>query len=60
MPTLASLDKLCTAFGITLSQLFAEDEAAVELTPSQQELLNRWSRLSEEQQNVIFDLLEQM
>ena len=27
VPTISSLEKICTAFGITLSQLFAEEDA---------------------------------
>ena len=34
MPSLSSLEKICSAFGITMSQLFAENEA-VSLTDSQ-------------------------
>lgn len=60
IPTLPSLEKICMAFGITLSQLFAEDDDPVTLTASQKELLMRWSRLDEKQQAVLFDLLKLM
>lgn len=60
VPTVPSLEKICTAFGITLSQLFAEGETPVSLTASQAELLNRWARLDEKQQSVIFELLDIM
>lgn len=60
VPTLPSLEKICAAFGITLSQLFAEGEAAVSLTDSQRKLLERWSRLSAEQQAVVFALIDKM
>lgn len=59
-PTLPSLEKICTAFGITLSQLFAENESTVSLTESQQRLLERWSRLDEDQQNIILTLIDKM
>ena len=52
--------KICTAFGITLSQLFAEEDAPVSLTEAQKKLLERWSRLSEEQQAVVFALIDKM
>ena len=35
IPTVPSLEKICHAFGITLSQLFAEGESPVSLTESQ-------------------------
>ena len=60
VPTIPSLEKICTAFGITLSQLFAEGDVPVSLTESQRKLLNRWGRLSEEQQSVVFALIDMM
>lgn len=58
VPTIPSLEKICVAFGITLSQLFVEDGEAVTLTASQRKLLDGWTRLNEEQQTVIFQLIE--
>mgnify|MGYP003316047100 CR=1 FL=1 len=60
MPTVSSLEKICTAFGITMSQLFAEGDSPVTLTESQKKLLDVWSKLSEDRQSVIFALLEKM
>ncbi len=60
MPTILSLEKICSAFGITLSQLFAEGDTPVSLTESQKKLLKGWSRLTEEQQAVVLALIEKM
>lgn len=60
VPTVPSLEKICNAFGITLSQLFAEGETPVALTESQRKLLESWSRLNAEQQAVVFALIEKM
>ncbi|WP_074782983.1 helix-turn-helix domain-containing protein [Sharpea azabuensis] len=60
VPTIPSLEKKCVAFSITLSQLFAEGDTTVSLTESQKKLLNRWARLSEEQQAVAFALIDKM
>lgn len=60
IPTIPSLEKICSAFGITLSQLFSEENDTVSLTDSQKKLLERWSRLTEEQQDVIFALIDKM
>ena len=60
IPTVPSLEKICIAFGITLSQLFAEEENAVSLTASQMKLLESWSRLTEEQQAAVFTLIDKM
>lgn len=60
MPTIPSLEKICEAFGITMSQLFASEDDAVVLTKSQKELLERWSRLDDERQSLIFQLIDKM
>lgn len=60
VPTIVSLEKICKAFGITLSQLFAEGNSPVSLTDSQRQLLKRWSRLTEEQQAVVFAVIDKM
>ena len=60
MPPMTSLKKVCKAFGITLSQLFAEGKDPVTLTDSQQALLERWSRLKPEQQDAIIKLIDSM
>ena len=60
VPTVPSLEKICAAFGITLSQLFAEGDSPVSLTEPQRKLLKRWARLSEEQQSAIFALIDKM
>ena len=59
MPTVASLEKICSAFGITLSQLFAQDDA-VSLTASQRRLLEAWAKLNKEQQDAVFTLIDKM
>ena len=60
VPTVPSLEKICDAFGITLSQLFAGDDTPITLTAKQKEILQRWDRLNEEQQEVIFQLIDKM
>ena len=60
MPSIPSLEKICDAFGITMSQLFADGDTPVTLTPSQKKLLERWSRLSDEQQAIVFQLIDKM
>ena len=60
MPTIPSLQKICNAFGITISQLFAREDELVALTPAQRKLLETWSRLDEEQQAAVFQLIEKM
>ena len=58
IPTIPSLYKICSAFGITLSQLFAENSSAYDLSPDQQRLLTCWAQLTREQQQTLITFLE--
>lgn len=59
-PTVASLQKICAAFGITMSQLFATGGDPVILTENQVQLLRKFSALTPQQQNAVFTLIDQM
>lgn len=60
VPKIPSLEKICAAFDITLSQLFSNGKEPVLLTESQQRLLNYWAGLNKEQQELVFALIENM
>ncbi len=60
IPTIPSLEKICSAFGITLSQLFSEENDTVTLTASQKKLLDAWAKLSEDKQTAVLALIEKM
>jgi len=60
VPTIPSLEKICFAFGITLSQLFSEGDDPVSLTPDQRELLLRWNKLDAGQREVVLALIDKM
>ena len=57
VPSIATLENICNAFGISLSQFFAEDSP-----PSQpeHELLRLWRRISEEQREAILHTMKTM
>ena len=59
-PSISSLEKICMAFGITLSQFFANDNSLMELTNDQREILEEWNMLTAEQKQIIFNLLKTM
>ena len=48
-PSIPSLERVCNAFGISLSQFFATDEEGFSLTDTQKELLYEAGRLTEQQ-----------
>ena len=59
-PSFASLEKICDAFGVTLSQFFAQDDICVALTPAQREMLDKWNCLTSVQQAALAALMDTM
>lgn len=59
-PSIQSLEKICTVFGISLSQLFAQEGETVDLTGEQCQLLERWAGLHREQREALLKLIETM
>ena len=58
LPTIKSLDKICSGCGITLSKFFAENGDAISITPKQREMLDNWSSLTEIQQELFLKLFK--
>ena len=56
LPTLPTLEKLCSAFGISLAEFFGEYKAQV-LTKEQNLLLEEWAKLTTEQKKNLLPLL---
>ncbi len=56
IPSVQSLEKICSAFNITLSQFFSETNL-IELSESQSQLIHEFNRLNQNQQKAILDLL---
>lgn len=59
VPTVQTLESICTAFGITLAQFFAEGDF-YELTPEQKQMFDKWVMLTPEQKDLLYALIEQM
>ena len=57
-PTIETLEKVCKGLGITLSQFFAENDDMICPTAQQRELLDNWSALSKEQQDLFMKLFK--
>lgn len=57
-PSIPSLDKLCNAFGISLSQFFSTDKENFSLTDLQRELLVESNRLTVKQQNALIKFIQ--
>ncbi|WP_207717370.1 helix-turn-helix domain-containing protein [Anaerosporobacter faecicola] len=56
-PSISTLEDICKAFGITLSQFFANEGELVYLTKEQSEILEKWSTLSPDQKSALMKLL---
>lgn len=64
MPTLPTLEKLCDAFNISVSEFFSVVESAerepIVLTHEQAIMLEKWSALRPEQRDLIVQLIDTM
>ncbi|MCR5736127.1 MAG: helix-turn-helix transcriptional regulator [Eubacterium sp.] len=61
LPSIPSLNKICDAFGITLSQFFLEDnDTTVSLSKKELHLLNIFSKLSKEQSDALIQFLDNL
>lgn len=57
LPSIPTLEIMCSAFGITLSQFFSNNDDTSSLSDEQKELLNKWVKLSSGQRNAILKLI---
>lgn len=57
IPSIASLNSICEAFNITLSQFFYTNETYLELSPLQKELIISSQRLNDEQLQKLINFL---
>lgn len=59
VPSIATLETICSGFGITMSQFFAEGDM-VEITPELKELFENWVNLTPEQKKAANQMLNAM
>ena len=60
LPSVPSLDKICSAFGISLSQLFSEDDDHYDLTEEQKKMLACLTKLDNTQREALLQFLEKL
>lgn len=56
-PTVPSLEKICNAYNITLSQFFNYDNDIENLTEQQKKMVHLFNKLSLKQQNNLLEFL---
>lgn len=59
IPTIETLEKISEAFGLTLSQFFADGERIM-LNNEQRELFSEWTKLTEEQRKAVMSIIKSM
>ena len=59
VPSIATLETICSGFGITMSQFFAEGDM-IEITPELKELFENWVNLTPEQKKAANQMLKAM
>lgn len=61
LPTLPSLERICLAFGISISQFFDDENNEVSLiNPKQKQLLEYAARLDNEQYDALINFLDKL
>ena len=51
-PSLVSIEKFCSGFGITLSQFFSEENELAKLTVDERECLSHWAQIGPEDKKL--------
>lgn len=59
MPSISTLETICSSFGITLSQFFCEGET-VELSPELKKLFEGWVGLTPKQKSAVLEVVSAM
>ena len=60
LPSIPTLEAICNAFGISLSQFFSEDMTYVHLSSEQKEFFDKWVSLTERQKHIIEEIVSEM
>lgn len=59
IPSISTLEAICNAFGITLSQFSNERLTTVQLSKEQQDFFTEWITLIKEQKDLIFSVIKE-
>ena len=51
-PSLVSIEKICSGFGITLSQFFSKENELAKLTADERECLSHWAQIGPEDKKL--------
>ena len=57
-PSLVSIEKICSGFGITLSQFFSEGNELAKLTADERECLLYWKQVDSDDKRLVFAYMQ--
>lgn len=59
VPSISTIEAICTAFGISLSQFFCENASFVQLNEEQRAFFDKWIMLTDTQKKLVYALIEE-
>ena len=59
-PSVTTLERICTGFGISLAEFFSDGEEGTMLSDEQKRLLLEWSKLTQEQKQSVLSVMSEM
>ncbi|MCD8150313.1 MAG: helix-turn-helix transcriptional regulator [Clostridiales bacterium] len=57
IPTIPTLEKICSALNISLAQFFAKNESQPDLTAEQREMIETWNGLNAEEREQLMKII---
>lgn len=60
IPSIQTLESLCKAMGVTMSQFFAENDTQITLSKNQKQLLDSYNKLTPELQDCITEMVSSL
>lgn len=60
LPSLTSLEKICSAFDMSMAEFLMEESDTMLVNTEQKDLLKHWSKLTKEQKGLVLGLLKSM
>ncbi len=60
VPSISTLEAICSAFGLSLAQFFTEGGNIVQLNDEQMQLFRRWLTLTDHQKDLIYKIIDEM
>lgn len=57
-PTVDTLEKICEAFGISLSEFFEENQQKAHLSKNEQEFLNKYRTLTDKEKDAVKSMID--